>query len=68
VTPPGPERIEDLEAEARYRRERYELYRAKTYGPRPTSLPRLRELERAHQAAEARLRSARERARDATAG
>jgi hypothetical protein len=70
VTPPGPERIEDLEAEARYRRERYELYRAKTYGPRPTSLARLRELERSHQAAEARLRSARERARqrDAATG
>jgi hypothetical protein len=64
---PGPERIEDLEAEARYRRERVELYRAKTYGPRPTSLTRLRELQRAHEAAEARLRAARERARDQAA-
>jgi hypothetical protein len=48
-------RVEELRAEARYRRERLDLYRAKTYGPRPTTLTRLRELERASQAAEARL-------------
>jgi hypothetical protein len=59
-----PERIEALEAEARFHRERYDLYRAKTYGPRPTSMVRLRELERARDGAEARLRRARERARD----
>jgi len=36
-----------LEAEARYARERLELYRAKTYGGhKPTTPPRLRELER----------------------
>jgi hypothetical protein len=52
----GPAEIEDLRAEARYRRERYDLYRAKMYGPRPTTMARLRELERAHQGAEARLR------------
>jgi hypothetical protein len=63
VTPPGPERIEDLEAEARYARERYDLYRAKAYGPRPTSPARLRELQRAHEGAAERLRAARERAR-----
>jgi len=51
-------RIAELRAEARYRRERYELYRAKVYGPRPTTASRLRELERAHQGAEARLRRA----------
>jgi hypothetical protein len=68
VTPPGPERIEDLEAEARYARERYELYRAKVYGPRPTSMARLHELERARDGAEARLRRARERARDGSSG
>jgi hypothetical protein len=51
----GSPRIEDLQAEARYHRERYDLYRAKVYGPRPTSMARLRELERAHQGAEARL-------------
>jgi len=47
--------IADLRAEARYARERYDLYRAKVYGPRETSMTRLRELERAHQAADARL-------------
>jgi len=50
--------VADLRADARYARERYDLYRAKVYGPRATSMTRLRELERAHQAAEARLRHA----------
>lgn len=54
----GSPRIEDLQAEARYHRERYDLYRAKMYGQRPTTMSRLRELERAHQGAEARLRRA----------
>lgn len=55
-------RIEELRAEARYHQERYDLYKAKTYGPRPTSDSRLRELERAHRAADARLlRALRER-------
>jgi hypothetical protein len=49
-------RIDELRVEARYHRERYDLYRAKAYGPRATSPARLRELERACQAAEARLR------------
>jgi len=51
-------RIEDLLAEARYRRHRYDLYRAKMYGLRPTTMTRLRELERAYQGADARLRRA----------
>jgi hypothetical protein len=59
------ERIEDLAAEARYARERADLYRAKTYGPRPTSPGRMRELERVAQGAEERLRRARDRARAA---
>jgi hypothetical protein len=50
--------IEELRAEARHHRERYDLYRAKMYGLRPTTMTRLRELERAHQGAEARLRHA----------
>ena len=52
--------IEDLLAEARYQRHRYDLYRAKMYGPRPpTPTPtRLREFERAAQGVEARLRRA----------
>jgi hypothetical protein len=50
--------LEELSAEARYHRERRDLYRAKTYGPRPTSPARLRELERASVVSEARLRRA----------
>jgi hypothetical protein len=53
-----PDHIADLRAEARYARERYDLYRAKTYGARPTSMTRLRELERVSAAAEARLLNA----------
>jgi hypothetical protein len=48
-----------LEAEARYARERYQLYRAKAYGPSATSPTRLRELDRDRGRAEARLRRAR---------
>jgi hypothetical protein len=50
-----PDHLTDLRAEARYARERYDLYRAKAYGSRPTSMTRLRELERASAAADARL-------------
>jgi hypothetical protein len=53
-----PADIESLRAEARYRRERYDLYRAKTYGPRPTSVTELRTRERECLGAEARLRRA----------
>jgi hypothetical protein len=60
VTPSSPS-LETLEAEARYARERYQLYRAKAYGPRPTSPARMRELQRLHEGAEARLKRARER-------
>jgi hypothetical protein len=51
-------RIEVLLAEARYHRHRVDLYRAKMYGSRPTTMHRLRELERASHAADARLRQA----------
>jgi hypothetical protein len=47
--------LDELRANARYARERYQLYKAKSYGPRPTSPARLRELERAHEDAQARL-------------
>lgn len=50
--------LEALRAEARYHRERYDLYRARMYASRPTSPARLAELERAHQGADARLRHA----------
>lgn len=48
----------DLRAQAQYARERYQLYKAKAYGQRPTSAERLRELQRACEQAEARLRFA----------
>jgi hypothetical protein len=51
-------RLEQLRAEARHHRERRDLYRAKAYGPRPTTPARLRELEKVADAAEARLRAA----------
>jgi hypothetical protein len=54
----GLRQIEELQAEARYHRERYDLYKAKVYGPRLTSEKRLNELERRHRGAESRLRSA----------
>jgi hypothetical protein len=51
--------LEHLTAEARYHRERYELYQARVYGgSRPARLERLRELQRASEGAEARLRAA----------
>jgi hypothetical protein len=53
--------IEQLEAEARYHRERYELYRARVRSgsSTPTSPTRLRELERTATAAAERLAHAR---------
>jgi hypothetical protein len=47
--------LEELATMARHARERYDLYRAKAYGPRPTSPGRLRELERECARAESRL-------------
>jgi hypothetical protein len=40
-------RLDELRVDARYHRQRLDLYRAKVYGPRPTSPSRLKELERA---------------------
>jgi hypothetical protein len=54
----GSPPVKELYAEARDHRERYALYRAKMDGARPTTLTRLRELERAHRGAGARLRRA----------
>lgn len=51
------DRTEDLRALARHARQRLDLYRARSYGPRPTSETRLRELERQSDQAEARLRA-----------
>jgi hypothetical protein len=52
-------RLVELEAEARYARERYQLYRAKSLGPRATSAGRLRELERNADRLQGRLNRAR---------
>ena len=57
-SPRDPFRLEELRAEARYHRERYQLYRARVYGSRPTRPARLRELQRAHEFAAARLHRA----------
>ena len=51
-------RLLQLQSEARYHRQRYDLYRAKLYAGRPTTPARLRELERVCEAAESRLRQA----------
>ncbi len=58
---PGP--LDVLRAEARHARERFDLYRARAYGSRPTSLARLRELEQACRSAESRLARAERAAR-----
>lgn len=55
---PSLRRLEELRVDARYHRERRDLYRAKMHGSRPTSPARLRELERACALSEARLRRA----------
>ena len=62
--PPGSVRLDELEAEVRYARERYQLYRAKVYGPQLTSPGRLRELERRSKLAKSRLDRARATAPD----
>jgi hypothetical protein len=50
--------LDQLRAEAAYRRQRLDLYRAKAYGPRPTTAARLTELEREYELAVSRLKRA----------
>jgi hypothetical protein len=50
-------RLARLQMDARYHRERRDLYRAKMFGPRATSPERMRELERACEQAAERLRA-----------
>jgi hypothetical protein len=50
--------LEQLRAEAAYRRQRLDLYRAKVYGPRTTNSARLTELERDYELATSRLKRA----------
>jgi hypothetical protein len=55
-TPPDEhDRTEELRDLARYTRQRHDLYRARSYGPRATSATRLRELEREAAQAQERL-------------
>jgi hypothetical protein len=51
--------IDQLLAEERYARDRYNLYKARAYSGRPVSASRLRDLERAAGGAKSRLRRAR---------
>jgi hypothetical protein len=57
VSDRGPT-IEERRAELHYQRERLALYRSRLYGQRAASLSRLRELERAVEGAQSRLRDA----------
>jgi hypothetical protein len=54
-----PADLRHLEADARYAREKLDLYRAKTYSGRPTSETRLRELQRQADQTRERLEAAR---------
>jgi hypothetical protein len=56
-------RLDELQALAQHARERYDLYKAKAYGPRLTSPARLRELEREAARTEANLLFAKAQAR-----
>jgi hypothetical protein len=58
VTLRDADRVEELRAEARYRRERLQLYRARMYRGSARSQTRLRELQRSSEGAAARLERA----------
>jgi hypothetical protein len=55
--------LDEVEAQARYARQRYDLYKAKAYGPRLTSPARLHELEREASRTDANLRFAKAQAK-----
>ena len=57
MPPEDHDRTEELRELASYARQRRDLYRARTYGPRETSATRMRELEREADQAEARLKA-----------
>ena len=52
------QRLDQLAAEARYHRQRLDLYRARLYGGKMLNPARLEEFERASETAAARLRQA----------
>jgi hypothetical protein len=57
--------LDDLRAQALHARQRFDLYKARAYGSRPTSTVRMRELQRASELAAARLSAAEARGRRA---
>ncbi|MGI9184738.1 MAG: hypothetical protein ACR2GZ_07210 [Solirubrobacteraceae bacterium] len=59
------QRLNELEVQARFARQRYDLYKARSYGERPTSPGRLRELERECARAETAWRFAQQEAKAA---
>ena len=58
MTDPKTLRLDQLRAEARYHRQRADLYRARLHGERAVDLARLEELQRASDRAAERLRRA----------
>lgn len=56
MTSPGG--LDELRIDASYHRQRRDLYRAKMYGPRPTSPAQMKELERVCALSEGLLRRA----------
>lgn len=60
-------RLDELRMQAQHARQRYDLYKARAYGPRATSATRMRELERECARAEAALRFAKAEAKRAAA-
>lgn len=64
ATPPSDAHLEDLKASADHARQRHDLYKAKSYGPKPTNPERLRELKRESERAISALERARITARD----
>jgi len=61
-------RVDELEAQARFSRQRYDLYRARAYGPRLTSPARLQQLERECTRAEEALRFAKAELKQGSSG
>jgi hypothetical protein len=59
--PPHDDELEHIEAEARYHRDRFALYKARVHSGKPTSLTRLGELERTAARAQTRVRRVRGR-------
>ncbi len=63
MTDPHARRLDELQAEAHYHRQRLDLYRARMYGGRAVSTVRLAEFQRAADDAAARLSREREKGR-----